>query len=159
MKILIAYDSVSPEKNTQKAAEMMRDSLAKKGIEAKSLNVKDIDLSTVEGYDCLIVGSPTQAWSPTAPVKAFLEGLTPQIAKGKSAAAFDTRIKSFFSGSATGRIEAKLKKLGFKIAAPPLALYVKGEGASKEQKRGVVKLVDGELEKAAKFAEQVANSI
>jgi flavodoxin len=34
LKVLIAYDSVSPEKNTAKAAEVMRDALKQKGIEA-----------------------------------------------------------------------------------------------------------------------------
>jgi hypothetical protein len=53
-------------------------------------------------------------------------------------------------------MESKLKKLGFKIAAPALALYVYGDKASsKEQKGGVVRLIDGELDKARIFAEQV----
>jgi len=158
LKILIAYDSVSPEKNTEKVAEAMRDALMQKGTDAKSSHVKDVDVASVGGYDCLIVGSPTHAWRPTEPVRVFLDKLTPQVAYDKSAAAFDTRIKSFFAGGAAGGIEGKLKKLGFKIAAPPLALYVKGE-AAKEQKRGVVKLIDGELDKARRFAEQVANSL
>lgn len=159
MKILIAYDSVSPEKNTEKAAEAMRDALLQKGVDAKSSHVKDIDVASIGGYDCLIVGSPTHAWRPTEPVREFLDKLTPQVANGKSAAAFDTRIKSFLAGGATGGIEGRLKKLGFKIAAPPLALYVKGEAASKEQKRGVVKLIDGELDRARRFADQVASSL
>jgi len=160
LKVLIAYDSVSPEKNTEKAAEAMRDALLQKGIEAKSAHVKDVDISSVVSYDCVIVGSPTQARSPTGPVRELLERLTPQVASGKSAAAFDTRIKSFFAGGAAGSIEGKLKKLGFKIAAPALALYVmKDEASSKEQNRSVVKLADGELNKARRFAEQVVISL
>ena len=157
MKILIAYDSVSPERNTEKAAEAIRDALIQRGVDAKSSHVKDIDVSSIGGYDCLIVGSPTHAWRPTKPVREFLGKLTPQVASGKSAAAFDTRIKSFLAGGATGGIEGGLKRLGFKIAAPPLALYVRGEAVSKGQGRGLVKLVDGELDKAKRFADQVAS--
>jgi flavorubredoxin len=121
--------------------------------------VRDVDIFSVGGYDCIIVGSPTHAWKPTAPVSEFLDKLTPQVASGKSAAAFDTRVKSLFSGGASGSIEGKLKKLGFKIAAPALAVYVRGEeSASKELNKRVFKLVDGELEKARRFAEQAVKS-
>jgi multimeric flavodoxin WrbA len=61
----------------EKAAEAMRDALLQKGMEAKSAHVKDVDMSSVGSYDCVIVGSPTHAWRPTGPVKEFLEKLTP----------------------------------------------------------------------------------
>jgi len=159
LKVLIAYDSVSPERNTQKAAEAMRDMLLQKGIEAESVHVNDIDLSNVGNYDCIIVGSPTHGWRPTPPVSEFLNKLTPQIASGKSAASFDTRVKSIFAGGAADNIEKALKKLGFKIAARALAVYVRGEeSASKELNKRVFKLVDGELEKVRRFAEQAVKS-
>jgi hypothetical protein len=71
---------------------------------------------------------------------------------GKSAAAFDTRVKSRLSGGAIGGIEHKLRRLGFKIIVPGLVAYVEGEQPTPV-------LVDGELDKAKKFAEDLAKAL
>ena len=146
---MIVYDSVSPNKNTQKVAETIRDVLKSTGIDVQSSYVKDVDPSSVKEYDCLIVGSPTNAHRPTGLIRSFLDSLTPQSSSGKRAAAFDTRLKGWWAGGATGGIENKLGKLGFKTVVPALATYVKGE-------KFVLLLMDGELDKAKKFAEEVA---
>ena len=86
---------------------------------------------------------------------ALLDRLAQSPAKG-SAAAFDTRVKSILSGGAAGQIEGRLRKLGFKIAAPATAFYVKGGST---QGGGNFKLVDGELEKAIEFAAKLATSM
>ena len=156
MKALIAYDSVSSEKNTRKVAEALRDALRLRGVEADSLHADEVDAQRVAGYDCLVVGSPTMAWRPTPPVVALLDRLAQSPAKGGSAAAFDTRVKSILSGGAAGQIEGRLSKLGFKIAAPATAFYVKGGST---QSGGNFKLVDGELEKATEFAAKLATSM
>jgi len=152
MKALIAYDSVSSEKNTRKVAEALRDALRLKGVEADSFHADEVDAQRVAGYDCLVVGSPTMAWRPTPPVVALLDRLA-QRPKGGSAAAFDTRVKSILSGGAAGQIEGRLRKLGFKVAAPATAFYVKGGST---QGGGNFKLIDGELDKATEFAAQLA---
>jgi hypothetical protein len=71
---------------------------------------------------------------------------------GKKAASFDTQIKSVISGNANKAMEAKLKELGFTIAAPGLQAYVKG-------KQNPYSLVDGELERAMKWAEDLSTSV
>jgi len=152
LKVLIVYDSVSVNKNTEKVAETIRDTLMAKGIEVQSSYVEDVDASTVKGYDCLVVGSPTHGWMETPLIKKFLDSLRTESFAGKKAAAFDTRIKSRLSGSALDGIEKRLKQLGFKIAVQGLATYVEGKEPNPV-------LVDGELDKAKKFAEDLAKAL
>ena len=152
LKVLIVYDSVSMNKNTEKVAETVRDVLKAKEMDIQSVHVEKVDSSTVKDYDCLIVGSPTQAWRATALVSNFLDSLKSQSFAEKTAAAFDTRIKSRLSGGAIGGIEGKLKQLGFKIIVPGLVTYVQG---SKESPA----LFNGELEKAKKFAEDLTKAL
>jgi flavodoxin len=149
LKALIVYDSVSVNKNTEKVAETIRDVLKAKGIEVQSIYVEDVGTSTVKDFNCLVVGSPTHAWKETPLIKKFLDSLKAESFAGKKAAAFDTRIKSRLSGSAVDGVEKRLKQLGFKIAVQGLAAYV-------EEKEPNPVLVDGELDKAKKFAEDLA---
>jgi flavodoxin len=157
MKALIAYDSLSPGRCTEKVAQTVRDALVAKGIEAVALNVKGVDLSTLGGYDCLIVGSPINGWRPTPSVKEFLDKLS-QAPAGRSAATFDTRIKSFFSGDAAGKMGKRLGSLGYRVVAPALPVYVKTARASAAGERSY-ELVEGELEKARVWAEKLADSL
>ena len=150
MRALIVYDTVSPNRNTEKVAESIGDALRGKGIEVQCLYVKNVDPSVVRDYDCVLVGSPTHAWRATVSIARFLDSLAPHDFSGKLAAAFDTRLKWRFAGSAANGIEKRLSKLGFRIAAPSLAAYVEGKDPA---------LLDGELEKAKKFAEEIARTL
>ena len=152
LKVLIVYDSVSVNKNTEKVAEAISDVLKAKGMDVQSSYVENVDSSTAKEYDCLIVGSPTHGWMETPLIKGFLDGLKTESFAGKKAAAFDTRIKSRLSGSAVDGIEKRLKQLGFKIALPGLAAYVEGKEPNPV-------LADGELDKANKFAEELAKAL
>jgi hypothetical protein len=82
-------------------------------------------------------------------VQEFLErlksvdGLT-----GKKAFAFDTRMKSRLAGSAGGKIERKLKDLGFTIAKHSESATVKGrEGPLQERTEETFKQTGAELAK------------
>jgi flavodoxin len=154
LKVLIVYDSVSPNQNTKKIADTLSMVLEEKGIKVDSFRASYVDKDIVKNYDCLLVGSPTMAWSATAPAKEFLEGLKTSRFDGKFAAAFDTRIKSFISGQAAKGIQESLEKLGFRIIVPPLAAYVEGS-----RNRNDYTLKEGELEKARKFAEDIAEDL
>ena len=83
MKALIAYDSVSSEKNTRKVAEALRDALRLRGVEADSFHADEVDAQRAAGYDCIVVGSPTIAWRPTPPVTALLDRLAQSPTKGR----------------------------------------------------------------------------
>ncbi len=154
MKILIVYDSVSPQKNTEKIAQEIAGALKQKGLDVDCLNVGSVDRGTVKNYDAVVVGSPTMAFSATAPIKQFLDSFSPNEFAGKFAAAFDTRVKLFISGQASKGIQQKLETLGFKIATPSLAAYVEGSN-----RKNNFALKEGELEKAKKFAEDLAKAL
>jgi flavodoxin len=145
MKALVIYDTTFG--NTQKVAETVAETLGKgaKAMRVSALNPKDL-----AGLDLLVVGSPILGWRPSEKTQAFLAGLHPGQLKGVKSAAFDTRISLFIHGDAAGKISAALAAAGAQIVAAPMGFTVKGsEGPLK----------DGELEKAAKWAGEIAASI
>ena len=151
MKVLVVYDTVSPNKNTEKVAKALSEALGKrKGIEVECSYVKNVGPSAVKSYDCVLVGAPTMYWRPTGAVMRFLGGIRGEETRGKFAASFDTQYEGRLAGNAARTIEKKLKDLGFKIITSSLVAYVEGGGST-------VQLRGRELEKAAKFAEEIAN--
>jgi flavodoxin I len=144
MKTIIVYDSKFG--NTEKIAGAIGEAMTG---EIKVLRVGEADPS--ESFDLLIVGSPTHGGRPTPAIKDFIKQV-PAL-NGAPVAAFDTRVTSVFAklfGYAAGRIGKPFEKKGGKLVKPPQAFYVKGtEGPLKE----------GELERAARWAEELAKSI
>jgi len=151
MKFVIVYDSVSKARMTEKVAVLIQDGLREKSFEAEALHVSQATGIKIEDYDCLIVGSPTMKWRPTKETVKFLDGLKGKNVAGKSAASFDTQMKSFVSGNANKAMEDQLKELGFKVIGTPLQAYVK-DGMKNPQ------LLDGESEKAKAWAMGVAEA-
>jgi flavodoxin len=149
LKILAAYDTASVNRNTEKVAKAMSEILKEKGFDVDCLHVKDVDPASVKNYDCVLAGSPTQAWRATGPIMQFLDRFAKDEFSGKLAAAFDTQIQSRISGNAAKRIQKKLEKLGFKMVMPSLVCYVEGKVEE-------IHLKEGELEKAKKYAEDLA---
>jgi flavodoxin len=154
MKVLIVYDTVSPMKLTAKVAETIGGVLKEKGIEVDSFFVEDVDKAVVKNYDCLLAGAPTMRFRVSERMRQFLDDLPSKDFSGKLAAAFDTQVQSRFSASAAKGIEGKLKGLGFKLIAAPLIAYVEGKLRQNEWR-----LKEGELEKAKKWAQEVAEAI
>ena len=106
----------------------------------------------MKNYDCVLAGSPTQVLRATGPIMQFLGRFAKDELSGKPAAAFDTQLQSRISGNVAKGIEKKLEKLGFKMAMPPLVTYVEGE-------MNEIHLKNGELEKAKKYAEDLAKAL
>jgi flavodoxin len=154
MKVLIVYDTVSPMRLTAKVAETIGGALKEKGIEVDSFFVVDVDKAVVKNYDCLLAGAPTMRFRVSTRMRQFLDDLPSKDFSGKLAAAFDTQVQSRFSASAAKGIEGKLKSLGFKLIAAPLIAYVEGKLRQNEWR-----LKEGELEKAKKWAQEVAEAI
>ncbi|MGC9472011.1 MAG: flavodoxin family protein [Bacteroidales bacterium] len=149
MKALIVYDSYFG--NTEKVAREMEKRM-KSFAGVKVLHVNEAGLNDLNGMDVLIVGSPTRRFSPTPPVKEFLQKIPPRALKGVKTAAFDTRIdvntiKSSFlrflvkmGGYAAKPLSRRLKRKGGKNVLPPAGFLVAGtEGP----------LMEGESERAA----------
>jgi flavodoxin len=154
MKVLIVYDTVSPMRLTAKVAETIGGVLKEKGIEVDSFFVEDVDKSVVKNYDCLLAGAPTMQFRVSTRMRQFLDDLPSKDFAGKLAAAFGTQVQSRFSASSAKGIEGKLKGLGFKLITAPLIAYVEGKLRQNEWR-----LKEGELEKAKKWAQEVAEAI
>ncbi|MCG7844663.1 MAG: hypothetical protein MIO90_04450 [Methanomassiliicoccales archaeon] len=152
MKAVVIFDSVSNAKLTAKVAETIATSLRAKGIDVSSVPVQDAKHIDVEEYDLLVLGSPTMAWAPTKDVKDFLESMKNKKFAGKKAATFDTQIRSKISGDGNKAMVAKLKGSGYTIASPSLKTYVRST-------KGAYEILDGELEKAGKWGEDLAGSV
>jgi len=150
MKILITYDTGSVSRNTEKVAKTISEVLKEKGFDVDCLYVKEVEPASLKNYDCVLAGAPTQVMRATGPIMQFLDRFDKDESSGKLAAAFDTQIHAPLSGNAAKGIEKKLKKLGFKIVMPPLVTYVEGKE---------IHLKEGELEKAKKYAEDLAKTL
>ena len=111
----------------------------------------------------MIVGSPTQKFSPTGATTEFLKGIPKNGLRGTKVAAFDTRftvseiakvrVLAFFVrifGYAAEPIADRLEKKGGDLAVPPEAFYVSDtEGP----------LLEGELERAADWAKEILKGL
>lgn len=155
MKALVVYDSVFG--NTEKVAQAVGDALGSEA-EVQTLRVGDVKPEHLVGLGALIVGSPTRAFSPTPTIKKWLKSLPSKGLKGVRTAAFDTRVAvedvnsailTFFVkifGYAAEPIGARLARKGGDLIVPPEGFIVEGtEGP----------LRDGELERAADWAQQI----
>lgn len=136
MRSLVVYDSYYG--NTQKIAETVADE-----IEGRLVKVQDFRKEILQDVTLLIVGCPIHGWRPSKPIADFLASLPRESLKGVEVAAFDTRIKGFFSGSASDKVNKKLVELGGKSVAPPGKFIVKGKTGP---------LAEGELENAKLWA-------
>jgi flavodoxin len=160
MKAMVVYDSTYG--NTGKVAETIGEAFGPEA-DVEIVRVGEVKPEQLAGLTLLIVGSPTQRFSPTAATTGFLKGIPKNGLEGTKVAAFDTRltvseierirILAFFVkifGYAAEPIADRLVKKGGKLAAPPEGFYVGGtEGP----------LLEGELERAADWAEEIVKSI
>lgn len=139
MNVLVVYDSNYG--NTKKVAEVIAKELRAKAEPAWQLKDNEIN-----DLDLLIVGSPINAWGPTAKIKNLLSSFYKDQLNGVKVAAFDTRVKLFIHGDAAGKISRGLEKAGGTVVAKPQGFIVKGtEGP----------LLDGEIEKATQWAKSI----
>ncbi len=156
MNALIVYDSAYG--NTEQIAQAIGRGL-EAGAEVKALQVTDVKPQHLTGLTLLVVGSPTQKFSPLPPITAFLKGIPANGLTGVRVAAFDTRmtpeeverirILAFFVrlfGYAAEPIAKRLQKKGGQPVAQPVGFFVGGtEGP----------LIDGELERATDWGRQL----
>ncbi|MFC1872694.1 flavodoxin family protein [Chloroflexota bacterium] len=153
MKTLVVYDSMYG--NTEKIARAIGNALIG---DSKVLSINEVNAAEIESINLIIVGSPTQAFQPTKPIQTFIAGIPTGVIKGKNVAAFDTRIPIVdvgkglrfimkMGGYAAPRIAKSLKKKGGNLVVPEEGFFVKGKEGP---------LVDGEIERAASWAKDIA---
>lgn len=153
MKVLIAYDTVSPSQLTKAVAMAIGDTFREKGISADVLYFSDVERPKLAEYDCLIVGAPTMAFRPSKGISQFLDSIRGEPLRGKRGAAFDTQVQTRISGNAAKGIEKRLRDMGLEIFSPPLVVYVQGKGNNMWEFKA------GELEKARSWAVEAANAL
>ncbi len=101
--------------NTEKVAKSLEMGLKAAGIETICSNTKDTPLDSLNQYDLLCVGTPTEWRSASKPIKEFLLSLRRTKFQGNYGFAFDTALTRPLSGSGAKYIENELKSLGLQI--------------------------------------------
>jgi flavodoxin len=155
MKVALVYDSLYG--NTEKIAQAIRGAIGKNN-EIRVLGVGEVKPADLENLGLLIVGAPTHQFRASPTMKKFLGGIRKGELKDIQVAAFDTRLGmddmpspilppfvKIFGYAAKPMADALVNK-GGKLTTSPEGFFVKGmEGPLK----------DGELERAARWAEQI----
>ena len=147
MKTLVVYDSLYG--NTKIVAQTIGDAIPG---EVQLLYVKEANASELEAYDLLVVGAPTHGAKPSPDMQGFLDQIQTRALEGVKVAGFDTRMTTKLItvfGTAAPKIAKALKEKGGTLVGDPMGLYVKG---------GEGPLKDGELERAAAWAEGLVGS-
>lgn len=146
MKAIVIYDTQFG--NTEEVAKAVAGAL---GGEVKIQNVKDANPADLTAYDLAVIGSPTQGGRQTMRMKAFLDSVPDGGLKGKTAAVFDTRLKTMLVklfGYAAGRIADIIKDKGGEVLMEE-PFYVKSA-------RGP--LLEGELDRARAWGKTLAET-
>ena len=150
MKILVIYDSQYG--NTEQIAKAIASGLGIAG-EVRTVKISEAKLGDITGINLLIVGSPTQGANATIAIQEFIKNLPDNSLKGVKYSTFDTRmtnkiIRMF--GYASPKIAKGLEGKGATQTVQPVGFWVKG-------RKGPLK--EGELERATKWAENIANAL
>jgi flavorubredoxin len=130
-KAIVIYDTGFG--NTEKIARALARGIEKQGIKVDCVNVNEVDVDKLVEYDFLAIGGPTHMHGISKPMKAFFEKLRSLDIGGRKAFAFDTRLDSWWAGSAAKGIEKSLKKLGTKIVKSRESAIVKGREGPLEE--------------------------
>jgi flavodoxin len=160
MKAMVVYDSAFG--NTEQVAQAIGQALGS-AEDVETVRVGNVKPAQLAGLTLLIVGSPTQKFSPLGTVTSFLKSIPSNGLQGVKVAAFDTRVTeseiqkvgilAFFVklfGYAAEPMAKKLVKEGGELAVPAEGFYVGGtEGP----------LLEGELERAAAWARGIAATL
>jgi flavodoxin I len=147
MKTLVIYDSAYG--NTEKIARAIGGAIVG---EVKIQRAGEVNLSELKAYDLVIIGAPTQGGRPTKPLQDFLAGVPANAFQGIKFASFDTRLSKKWVGIfgyAAGKIAETLKTNGGNMIGNPEGFFVKGREGP---------LADGEIERAAAWAKEIAKA-
>ncbi len=151
MKTLVLYDSVFG--CTEKVAATIGEALAKQGA-CEVVKACDFTSARLAGVERMFIGSPTRAFRPTPELTAKLTALRAGDLAGISVRVFDTRVvienspailrfMARLFGYAAGSLAKLVRAKGGTVVGEPTGFLVAGtEGP----------LVEGELERAARFA-------
>jgi flavodoxin I len=148
MNALVVYDSLYG--NTEKIAQTVAAVLDTFGP-TRIQPVADVS-SIPPDTDLLVIGGPTHGHAVNAGITSFLERLETSAVSGIAVTAFDTRVDwpVLLSGSAAKGIGKQLRRKGGNLIVEPGSFLV-------DSREGPLK--DGELERAASWAQQIVNAV
>jgi len=121
--------------NTENVAKALAKGIHRSAVEVACFNIDDVQIGALVEYGFLAIGGPTHYQTASKRMKDFLGRLEQVNLRGKYGFAFDTRVDSFWAGSAAKFIEKKLKTLGLHIVRPRSSAMVRrAEGEWEESK-------------------------
>lgn len=163
---LVVYESMFG--NTALAAEAIADGLERRGVSVRRMEAASASEVIPEDLDLVVIGAPTHAFTlsrPSTRADAVRQGADPEKAGPgvrewlvklhtsprchTLVAAFDTRISKagWFPAAAGPTINRLARRAGLHPCGRPLKLRVADTKGP---------LLDGELERAARFGEELA---
>lgn len=149
MKTVVIYDSAFG--NTAMIARRISAVLGRH-VPSQVMMVKAAGELVFEPGDVMIVGSPTQSWSTTPTLLAWLQAFQRGSLKGVAVAAFDTRFQKsiWVTGSAARKIATMMHRAGATLLLPAESFFVQGKEGP---------LVQGELERAETWTEALFHEV
>ncbi len=150
MRVLIVYESKYG--NTKLVAETIGEGMKEvEGINLDIKNIEEIDVSIIDNFDAILIGSPNHYFKQTRAIKKFINQLAAIPLEGKSFAVFDTHLKNI-RHRAVEKMEEQIKKNipNMKMIMPGLKIRVNGIKGP---------ITEGELPKCKEFGKLVATQI
>lgn len=122
MKSVVLYATRSG--NTRRVAEAIADGLRSAG----SAEVRSVtDAAQIDaGTDLVVLGGPTEGRHMTPAMVEFLDRLPDEALRGRTVAAFDTRVDwpRWLSGSAAEGIRRRVERMGARTPVPSESFIV-----------------------------------
>ena len=150
MRVLIVYESKYG--NTKLVAETIGEGMKEvEGINLDIKNIEEIDVTILDNFDAILIGSPNHYFKQTRAIKKFINQLAAIPLEGKSFAVFDTHLKNI-RHRAVEKMEEQINKNipNMKMIMPGLKIRVKGIKGP---------ITEGELPKCKEFGKLVATQI
>ena len=148
VKAIIVYESKYG--NTKRVAETIVEGMNQVAdTEAVLSELRDVDLSQIDEFDTILVGSPNHIGRATRSVRKFIDKLGKLNLERKLGAVFDTYLAKDFE-KAVKKMEKQIgeKVPGLTLVAPGLSIRVNGMKGP---------ITDGELPKCKEFGVKIAS--
>ena len=152
-KAIVVYESKYG--NTKLVAETIVEGMNQvTGMEAVPVEVHDVNLTKIDEFDVVLVGSPNHLGRATRGITKFINRLGELELENKQTAVFDTYIRNWIQD-----FEKVVKKMEKQLAekAPALTLVVPALSIGVEGTKGPI--TEGELPKCKEFGIKIATQV
>jgi flavodoxin len=149
-KAIVVYESKYG--NTKLVAEAIAEGMNQVlGQEAVVAKLNDVDLTQIDRFDTILVGSPNHIGGATRGIRKFIDKLGKLNLEDKQGAVFDTYLAKDFE-KAVKKMEKQIgeKVPGLTLVAPGLSIMIDGMKGP---------ITDGELSKCKEFGVKIATQM